>query len=396
VRANTEMDKASSIWFSSDFSFALAGLVLKGLYRSPRMRQATLSFLRTVLGASRRNPPPDYAPMYYVADHCLGYVMALLPSYAGNVKALFRRAGLPPYLLSAEVEDLDESWYRVVLDVLPPFADPNRPLLMVTVLTALLELTEVEAEISLIYGLMSEITLESPETVSLAYETLLPRMRTVLTTSQNPVLIRRVHSIYQTMMASAPQSAPTAPAFLVSGGGRRRASMGSNNSGTSGQSTPRYPGAPHQTHRRSQGQAGGLASGAASLMSAGAGAGGLGGAAADGEMMPPVPLYGNLGLVARLSELGLAGLAWNYMFGNPLVSAASGDLFGQHGLHSLDSRNVATDLAADAVRRLLRAPLVVRLALGDYEVRASVPASHVGVDGDDDEDAADVGDDGDE
>ncbi|KAJ1541659.1 Neurofibromin 1, partial [Cladochytrium tenue] len=350
ARENTEMDKATSIWFSADFSFAFTGLVLKGLSRSPAMmRTATQSLLRTALIAARRNPAPDFVPMNYVPDHCLGYVMALLPSHADNVAGLFKRAGLPEYLLNLDSEDAEDGWYRLVLDVLTPFADPNRPLLMVTVLVALLEMNEVDAEVSILYGLLGEITLDSPSIVSYVYETLLPRMNLVLTTSQAPALIRQVHTIYQTMMACAPQSAPTAPNFLSTPG--RRSSMGSVASGGSGSggggATPQ-----RQANGGSSGSGGGSAAAAAGVGS--------------------FPLYSNYLLVARLSEVGLAGLAWSHLFGNPVISAAINHK-GEHVLCSLDSRNILVDLAADACRRLLRSPAAASMALGECAVRAAVP-----------------------
>ncbi|KAI9326596.1 hypothetical protein DFJ73DRAFT_766700 [Zopfochytrium polystomum] len=368
ARVNTEMDKVSSIWFSADFSFAFVGLVLKGLNRSTVMRPATQSLLRTALAAARRNPPSDFVPMNNTPDHCLGYVVALLPSHANNVKGLFKRAGLAEYQFDVEFEE--NGWYRLILELLTSAADPSRSLLVVTVLVALLEMTDVDSEISLIYGLLGEMTLEAPEVVTHVYETLLPRMNAVLTTSQSPGLIKQVHLIYQTMMACAPQSAPTAPTFL-SAGANRRSSLGSINSGGSGTSAPvGVTGGMQLGHRRSQVTPTGGAGGGPGGLSNGAGSGGGGGGVSS------FPLYANLLLVARLSEMGLAGIAWCYMFGNPLVSAAANH-FGEHVLCSLESRNVVVDLLADAVRRLLRSPVVAKLEAGECEFRTSIPVSKI-------------------
>ncbi|KAJ3330367.1 Ras GTPase activating protein ira2 [Blyttiomyces sp. JEL0837] len=237
-KAGIELDEILSIWFSADFSYAMAAHLIKGLQMNLTIRQPTMSLLKTLLCISGKNPPPRTPEIPdYVADHCVGFLVPLMPSHAESVKELFKMAGLADHLLEFEGYGIvDESEkYRQILERLTPFTDANRAVLLVTVMVAILEISESETEAAFIYGILAEATLESPETTSLVYETLLPRLNAILTRSQSPNLLRPAHAIYQTMMACAPQSAPSAPSLLSV---NRRSSFGSIGSSHSASSAP--------------------------------------------------------------------------------------------------------------------------------------------------------------
>ncbi|KAJ3007122.1 UNVERIFIED_CONTAM: Ras GTPase activating protein ira2, partial [Siphonaria sp. JEL0065] len=236
-----DMDDMTGIWFSADFGFAFTANVLKG-FKFEKTRELTVSLLKVALDVSRRNPPlgvPENGHEY-VADHCAGFLAPLLPvTPTTELIALFEMGGVDPCHLAGKnwewalpngnkvsksgeyvsfagglFETEEDNKFNAILERLTPLTDENRSLLMVTIMVALLEISELEAEAIFIYGLLTETTLEAPDITFKLYESLLPRMNEIVTGPNSPSLISSVHSIFQTMMACMPLSHPTTPALL--------------------------------------------------------------------------------------------------------------------------------------------------------------------------------------
>ncbi|KAJ3134543.1 Ras GTPase activating protein ira2 [Physocladia obscura] len=230
-----DLDDMTGIWFSADFSFAFTANVLKGL-KSERTRELTVSLLKLALDVSGRNPPVGIAigGCEYVANHCLGFIVPLLPIVpAEDLKQLFIMGGVDEknldfddWLVSRNnfgrnryqapitggLFDTEETnKFRDILDKMTPLDDENQSILMLTLMVGVLEISESESESVFIYGFLAEATLRAPGLIFILYESLLPRMNEIVTGQTSPRLISSVHSIFQTMMACMPISPPSAP-----------------------------------------------------------------------------------------------------------------------------------------------------------------------------------------
>ncbi|KAJ3309124.1 hypothetical protein HDU76_003718 [Blyttiomyces sp. JEL0837] len=201
-----DADELLDIFFEADFSFAFTGTVLRGLQKDDEeLRNLTLEVLETMLAIEARAMEK---PSKYVSDKCIGYVAPMLPFYPHEMKALFTLSGIEADLLSTIENNADSG---SIYALLSPPADEARCLLTITLLASILEIVDGEEEMSTIFGVISEVALDNAPSVSFIYESLLPRMNSILTTTQPETLTRPVHALFQTMMAIAPQSAPSAP-----------------------------------------------------------------------------------------------------------------------------------------------------------------------------------------
>jgi neurofibromin 1 len=175
----TALDASYGVWFSADFSFAFSAHMMRGL-KQPSTKQAAMEALMTVLEIAGRsyvqmrgNPNPA---MDYVNDHCIGFVIPLLPIQK-SIHSVFRMSGLPDHLTEMDLEHVSiipgtlengGSKYRQILDRLTPLSDENRAMLMISLLVTLLEGHDIsDSEAAFIYGMLAEITLESPELMSM-------------------------------------------------------------------------------------------------------------------------------------------------------------------------------------------------------------------------------------
>ncbi|KAJ3230718.1 Ras GTPase activating protein ira2 [Chytriomyces hyalinus] len=233
-----DIDDVTGIWFNVEFSFAFAANVIKGLKEEERTRRDTIALLRLALEVSGKNPPEDVPASghEYIADHCAGYIIPLLPiTPATELAGLFKMGGVDEDLLHFEwaqpkkktggvgdyvtfggglFETDENNKFRDILDRLTPLTDENRSILILTMMVGILEISELEAEAIFIYGFLAEATLQAPEIVFVLYESLLPRMNEIVTGPNSPNLIAAVHSIFQTMMACMPLSPPSAPQLV--------------------------------------------------------------------------------------------------------------------------------------------------------------------------------------
>ncbi|KAI8614426.1 hypothetical protein BC830DRAFT_1127447 [Chytriomyces sp. MP71] len=243
-----DIDDATGIWFNVEFSFAFAANVLKGFKEDDGTRKDTIALLKLALEVSGANPP-EGIPVTgheYVADHCAGYIIPLLPiTPAAELAGLFKLGGVDEEYLAFEwaqpkkhssgtgdyvtvggglFETGENNKFRDILDRLTPLSDENRSILILTMMVGILEISELEAEAIFIYGFLAEATLQAPEIVFILYESLLPRMNEIVTGPNSPNLIASVHSIFQTMMACMPLSPPSAPQLVPLMNGRNNSS----------------------------------------------------------------------------------------------------------------------------------------------------------------------------
>ncbi|KAJ3097067.1 Ras GTPase activating protein ira2 [Phlyctochytrium planicorne] len=324
--ATNELDRSFNVWFGADFSFAFGANLLKGL-RHHYTRTVTLNLLNTLLEVSGRVPREEGSGLPEewigkITDHSIGFIVPLLPS-SENAFDLFGAGGVPKASVLNAVSLADSilkatnsrlgnlfppntvrttttQKYRPILSLFPPLTDEYRAMLMIGMTVVLLENAESESEMRFIYGFLAECAAAAPEVFSLVYDSLVPRMQSVLAQSQTSETLDAIQSIFRSMMSMArTQQVPT----LLT----RRLSVSSNSSAGYSYTLPSHQQAPPSiSSRRSGSQA--SAPRESILM------GGYGdGSASAGSNTPtnnalPNPLSQNANAVAFLGELGFRGM----------------------------------------------------------------------------------------
>lgn len=184
-----DIDAASGLSFDTQFSFAIAGALLKG-YRFSDARETIFMCLTTFLETETKI---DYTPNRIDA-RCLGYLAGLLPFAAKNdaLRELLTLAGIIDIDIDAQTSPSDV--YAVIwraIDI------PNNTtgILLVSFLVGMLSLAENEAERLFLYGFLSRAAVSTPEVFALVYESLIPKMNSIVVSSENVALIEAVKEI---------------------------------------------------------------------------------------------------------------------------------------------------------------------------------------------------------
>ncbi|KAI8847022.1 hypothetical protein BC829DRAFT_444891 [Chytridium lagenaria] len=206
--ATNELDRSFNVWFGADFSFAFGANLLKGL-RHHLTRAPTLALLTTLLEVSGRVPRDDGSG---------------LPDDSENPFELFKLGGVPGHAIAeatASAEAFMTSYsnrmvglfpstaqrvggvqkYKPVLSLFPPLSDEYRAMLMIGMTVVLLENVESDSEMRFIYGFLAECANAAPEVFSLVYDSLVPRMQTVLSQSQTSETLEAIQSIFRSVMS---------------------------------------------------------------------------------------------------------------------------------------------------------------------------------------------------
>ncbi|KAG1177602.1 hypothetical protein G6F70_005649 [Rhizopus microsporus] len=200
-----QLDRYCGVNFNTHFSFAIAGIIMKGL-RFSDAKMAIYSTLCTFLDIERKQYYKNLLGEKNVVIEAstLGYVTALLPIAAKNdsVKQMMKLVGI------SEVEtEPSESTYAGVFDKLD-IPDNVTALLVMSLLATMLNATDSESERLFIYGLLSEAAVSLPDVFALIYDSLLPRMNQIVINSQNQLLIESVKSILVTACSNPIFSQP--------------------------------------------------------------------------------------------------------------------------------------------------------------------------------------------
>ncbi|KAI7885924.1 uncharacterized protein EV154DRAFT_521553 [Mucor mucedo] len=160
-----ELDKLCGVNFETHFSFAIAGIFMKGL-RYNDVKDAIYQGLCTFLEIERKQCLRD-GILYednIIETSTLGYVTGLLPFSAKTeaVKDLLKLAGLTD-------TDLYNTNGRIYAGIFDKFDIPDETtaLLLISLLATMLNSADNESERLFIYGLLSEAAITIPEVFSL-------------------------------------------------------------------------------------------------------------------------------------------------------------------------------------------------------------------------------------
>ncbi|KAJ6460124.1 hypothetical protein C8R47DRAFT_1161242 [Mycena vitilis] len=197
-----QFEQVLSISFDTNFSFALASVLFKGM-RASIVKAEAEAVLRTLLNVTMR-PYVREDEMNGVRDalsvEALGYFIALLPVSAtpASYRRLLRECGIGEASLP-ETSGLDD--------------EADAPRIQVSLLgidgaaTALLAASFIgavvtsaqgnDAETEMLYCLLSDIGEMYPDIVAMTYDGLQDKIQDVFSKASNPIIIRAVSNIYR-------------------------------------------------------------------------------------------------------------------------------------------------------------------------------------------------------
>ncbi|KAI7858100.1 hypothetical protein BDC45DRAFT_434174 [Circinella umbellata] len=186
-----ELDIASGVSFDTHFSFAVAGILLKGIKHS-NPKDVVFQCLTTFLEIDCKRSLEQNV----VESRTLGYLAGLLPLAAKNnaLRELLRLAGIN----DVDLDGLEfGSAYVRIFDTLE-IPDNTTALLLVSLLVTLLNSAENESERLFLYSFLAEAAVSIPEVFALVYESLLPKMNQIVMSGQNYAVIDAVKNILMT------------------------------------------------------------------------------------------------------------------------------------------------------------------------------------------------------
>ncbi|KAI9269931.1 hypothetical protein BY458DRAFT_182532 [Sporodiniella umbellata] len=197
----SKTDIAAGVNFETHFSFAIAGSLLKGIIFSD-CREVIFECLASFLEIeSKTGGVPNR-----INSRCLGYFVGLLPFFSKceSIDVLLHMAGITNICLD-KLKD-PASTYSVIWEVMDIPNDPTGTLL-VSLLAGLLSIAQTEMEKVFLFGILSKIAASTPEVFALVYDSIIPKMNAVVSSSNNPILMETVKKILVTACSN--------PAFSV-------------------------------------------------------------------------------------------------------------------------------------------------------------------------------------
>ncbi|KAF7730429.1 Ras GTPase activating protein ira2 [Apophysomyces ossiformis] len=186
-----ELDKVSGVSFRTHFSFAIAGILLKGLNHC-EPKDIVYRCLSTFLEIDCKRS----LEANFVEARTLGYLAGLMPFAAesGELRELLRLAGIN----DIDLDSLEfSSPYVRLFDTLE-IPDNTTALLLVSLLATMINSSEKESERLFLYNFLSEAAVSIPEVFALVYDSLLPQMNHLVVKSQNYAVIDAVKAILVT------------------------------------------------------------------------------------------------------------------------------------------------------------------------------------------------------
>lgn len=187
-----DIDAAAGVSFDTQFSFAIAGSLLKG-FQFADSREIILNCLSTFLEIEAKT---EFKPKRIDAC-CLGYFIGLLPFSVKNdsLHELLQMTGLTDTTFEniATSSDVHSAIWQAI-DI------PNKTtgILLVSFLVGMLSVAENELERLFLFGILSKAAASEPEVFALVYESIIPKMSAIVVTSNNTVLIDAVKKILVT------------------------------------------------------------------------------------------------------------------------------------------------------------------------------------------------------
>jgi len=218
-----QVDQLLNLSFETNFSFALASIIFRGMRHPPTM-SASSSLLYTLLRLTTRpqqTPVTDSGPaLRPVPPEALGYFLSLLattPTLTAYWKLLRESGAGPGWIPESATED-DERVLgvpRVALDLLG-IQDHHTAVLITSFLGSMLNSAGAEPEREILFSLISDISAVYPDVVAMVYgspllierpliiicryESIQDRVVEAFANVSNPAILHAVCIIFRTSM----------------------------------------------------------------------------------------------------------------------------------------------------------------------------------------------------
>ncbi|KAJ7181585.1 hypothetical protein C8R43DRAFT_1229418 [Mycena crocata] len=216
-----QFDQMLTISFDTNFSFALASVLFKGM-RASIVKETAESVLRMLLSVTMR-PYLREGEMNGFRDalmpDALGYFIALLPVSA--TPATYRRLLKDCNIGEAAMPETggfdDEAGSPRVQASLLGIDGPTTALLTASFIGAVVMSAQGnDAETEMLYTLLSDIGVAYPDIVAMTYDGLQDKIQDVFTKASNPCIIRAVSNVFR---IAQEQDRPRFASTLPRGGG---------------------------------------------------------------------------------------------------------------------------------------------------------------------------------
>ncbi|KAJ6560168.1 hypothetical protein B0H19DRAFT_1376000 [Mycena capillaripes] len=197
-----QFEQVLSISFDTNFSFALASVLFKGM-RASIVKAEAEAVLRTLLGVTMR-PYAREGEMNGFRDalspEALGYFIALLPVSAtpASYRRLLKECSIGEGSLpeSGGIDD-ETNAPRIQVSLLG-IDGPATALLAASFIGAVVTSAQGnDAETEMLYCLLSDIGEVYPDIVAMTYDGLQDKIHDVFSKASNPTIIRAVSNIYR-------------------------------------------------------------------------------------------------------------------------------------------------------------------------------------------------------
>ncbi|KAF8207849.1 hypothetical protein K438DRAFT_2013261 [Mycena galopus ATCC 62051] len=218
-----QFEQVLSISFDTNFSFALASVLFKGM-RASTVKTEAEAVLRTLLGVTMRPYLREEGEMNGYRDslsaEALGYFIALLPVSAtpASYRRLLKECSIGEASIP-ETSGIDDETNapRIQMPLLG-IDGASTALLAASFVGAVVTSAQGnDAETEMLYCLLSELGEAYPEIVAMTYDGLQEKIHEVFSKASNPTIIRAVSNIYR--MAQEHDKPRFSSAPLPRGGG---------------------------------------------------------------------------------------------------------------------------------------------------------------------------------
>ncbi|CAK9779949.1 putative ras GTPase activator [Cutaneotrichosporon oleaginosum] len=200
----SRLDQMCGVNFDTDPYYSLVAIINKGV-RHPNTRALTIETLTELLRLSCAEEAIEDRDRL-IQGRSVPFFTALLPlsaSSTASVSELLQVANV-----ALENDKMPDIANLGVYDLLS-LPDNSKVLLFVTLIVTILTNVSSDAEKLVLYRLLADASMDAPDVVATAYDTLIPRMTGVLTTTTSTAILQNVTLIFERAMADASYTFPT-------------------------------------------------------------------------------------------------------------------------------------------------------------------------------------------
>ncbi|WRT69099.1 uncharacterized protein IL334_006083 [Kwoniella shivajii] len=200
-----KLDQVSGVSFETDITFAIVAIMYKGV-RHPSTRKLTIESLIELLKLSAEPAKSNGEDELSVSSGSIAYFVALLSTIAVSteeVRKVFQAAGL-------DIDNDNTNLANVPVFDMLSIPDNSTALLLISLVVALLNGSGgSDIEKVVLYRLLADASSEMPEVVAMAYDVLIPRIISTLTTTSNLSILKSTSTILEKALSDPNYSIPS-------------------------------------------------------------------------------------------------------------------------------------------------------------------------------------------